>query len=168
MTAVPILIADAVAAEINSAASDIGLPDGVTARRSYADWDENFEGLKTTAIDVVFAASNSSMGSLVELESAGWLEYKPMIDIAIRKRFEQKDRDPSTGRILNESVDPFVTLLQDIHEHFVTRRNEVVLDDATAANWIEGNVMSWVNQRKLRQGLFEGVVRIKFDYRRAV
>jgi hypothetical protein len=167
MTAVPILVADAVAAEINSAASDIGLPDGITARRSYADWDENFEGLKTTAIDVVFAASNSSMGSLVELESAGWLNYRPMIDIAIRKRFEQVDRD-NDGRLLNASIDPLVTLLQSIHEHFVAQRNTVVLDDATAANWIEGNVMSWVNQRKLRQGMFEGVVRIKFDYRRAI
>lgn len=167
MTAVPILVADAVAAEINSAASDIGLPDGITARRSYADWDEDFKGLNTTAIDVVFAASNSQMGSLVELQAAGWLEYRPMIDIAIRKRFEPIDRD-TDSRLLNASVDPLVTLLQDIHEHFAARRNSVVLEDATAANWIEGNVMSWVNQRKLRQGLFEGVVRIKFTYSRAI
>ena len=167
MTAVPILVADAVAAEINSAAVAIGMPDGIEARRSYADWDENFEGLKTTAIDVVFAASNSSMGSLVDLESAGWLSYRPMIDIAIRKRFEPTDRD-NDGRLLNASIDPLVTLLQSIHEHFALARNSVVLDDATATNWIEGNVMSWVNQRKLRQGFFEGVVRIKFDYRRAI
>jgi len=168
MTAVPILVADAVVAEINSAAVAIGLPDGIEARRSYADWDESFEGLKTTAIDVVVTAANSSAGSIIELESAGSLEYKPMIDIAIRKRFELEDRDPSDGRLLNASVDPLVTLLQDIHEHFVSQRNSVVLDDETAANWIEGNVMSWVNQRKLRQGLFEGVVRIKFTYSKAI
>jgi hypothetical protein len=167
MTAVPILVADAITTEINSESVAIGLPTGITARRSYADWDENFEGLRTTAIDVVFAAANSSMGSLVELESAGWLRYRPMVDIAIRKRFEQADRD-TDGRLLNASVDPCVTLLQSIHEHFVARRNSVVLDDLSEASWIEGNVMSWVNQRKLRQGMFEGVVRIKFDYRRAI
>jgi len=167
MTAVPILVADAVVAEINSAAVAIGLPDGVTARRSYADWDEKFEDLETAVIDVVFAASNSSVGSLVELETVGHLNYRPMIDIAVRKRFEPQDKD-TDGRLLNASVDPYVTLLQSIHEHFVAQRNDVVLDDATAANWIEGNVMSWVSQRKLRQGLFEGVVRIKFDYRRAI
>ncbi len=167
MTAVPILIADAVATEIESARVALGLPDGVSPRRSYADWDENFEGLKKTAIDVVFAASNSAMGSLVELEAAGWLAYRPMIDIAIRKRFEQSDRD-TDGRLLNASVDPLVTLLQSIHEHFAARRNTGVLDDLAGANWLEGNVMSWVNQRKLRQGLFEGIVRIKFGYRRQI
>jgi hypothetical protein len=167
MTAVPILIADAVATEINSEAVAIGLPTGIEARRSYADWDENFEGLKTTAIDVVFAASNSAMGSLVELEAADWLAYRPMVDIAIRKRFEQTDRD-TDGRLLNTSVDPLATLLQSIHEHFAARRNSGVLDGLAEAKWLEGNVMSWVNQRKLRQGLFEGVVRIKFSYRRQI
>jgi len=167
MTAVPILIADAVTAEINSAAVTIGLPAGILARRSYADWDEDFKGLSTTAIDVVFASANGSAGSLVELESAGFLSYRPMIDVAIRKRFEPTDRD-ADGRLKNTSIDPLVLLLQSIHEFFVLRRNAVVLTDAIEAKWIEGSVMSWVSQRKLRMGFFEGVVRIKFDYRKAI
>jgi hypothetical protein len=167
MTAVPILIADAVADEINSSAVAIGLPDGITARRSYADWDEDFKGLNTTAIDVVFVAHAAPTGAMIELESFGHLAYNPSIDIAIRKRFEPIDRD-NDGRLLNASVDPLVTLLQKIHEYFVVKRLTGVLDAVPDANWVEGNVLSWVNQRKLRQSMFEGVVRIKFTYRKEI
>jgi len=158
--AIPIRIADAVTTEINSAAAADAFSIGeFEARRSYADWDDKFSDLSIMAVDVVYVVSQST----IELDAAGSLEYNVAIDIAVRKRFEPVDRDESTGRLLNASVDPLVTLLQELHEHFVAARNTIVLDAVTEANWTDSQMMSWVNQRKLREGMFEGVVRIKFN-----
>lgn len=163
--AITIRIAEAVTADINSAAADDVFTIGqFVARRSYADWDDKFTDLSEMAVDVVYVVSQSTIG----LQAVGSLEYDVAIDIAVRKRFEPIDRDEATGRLRNESVDPLVTLLQEIHEHFVLDRNSTVLDDVPEANWTDSQVVSWVSQRKLREGFFEGVVRIKFNVQKVI
>jgi hypothetical protein len=163
--AIPIRIADAVTAEINGQSFSIG---EFTAYRSYADWDDKFEDLTTMAVDVVYVTRDTEIG----LDSRGFIGYVCSVDIAVRKVFGPTDREGNesnrAGRLKNTSVDPLVTLLEQIHEYFVGERANVVLDDETEANWLESDVKSWVNQRKLRDGLFEGVVRIKFSLRKAI
>lgn len=167
MTAVPILIADAIASEINSGVDDDAFViGGFVAKRSYADWDDTFSDLSDMVVDVVFVTSQPA--GTVALSSRGFIEYDTMVDIAIRKRFVTSDRDPQTGRLKHESVDPLVTLLQQLHEHFVAQRNTVPLTDVMEANWTESDVKSWVNQRRLRMGLFEAAVRITFNTRKMI
>lgn len=167
MTAIPILLADHVAAVINtSVTAGEFAPLEFRARRSYPDWDDEYKDLSDLAVDVVFTAANSGVA---ELDSAASLGSEPTIDIAVRKRFLQADRDESTGRLRNESVDPLVRLIEQIHELLAEERGEAVdLGDGASANWVEANVVSWVNQRMLREGLFEGVVRIRFAVSRVV
>lgn len=161
--AVPIRIADAVTAKINAAVLAESLDVlGATVRRSYADWDEDFKGLDVPVIDVVFVSHQNSSSSTVSLGCAGMLEHNPSVDIAIRKRFDADDRGKD-GRLKNESVDPFVSLLEKIHKLFVADRTGTVLPDEPNAKWQEADVKSWVNQRKLRKSLFEGVVRVNFQ-----
>lgn len=166
MTAVPIQLADEVAAVINTAgtAGEFA-PLEFRARRSYADWDDEYKDLEDLAVDVVFTASNSGQ---IDLDSASSLGSQPTIDVAVRKRFQQADRD-ETGRLKNTSVDPLVRLVEQIHELLVAERGESLeLGDGITANWDESNVVSWVNQRLLREGLYEGVVRIRFDVNKPV
>jgi hypothetical protein len=162
MTAVPILLANEVVAVINTAAAaDQFTPLEFAARRSYPDWDDDYKDLSDLAVDVVFTASNSGQ---IELDSVSSLGSEPTIDVAVRKRFLQADRDESTGRLRNESVDPLVRLVEQIHELVAAERGAAIeLGDGISANWMESNVVSWVNQRMLREGLFEGVVRIRFN-----
>jgi hypothetical protein len=162
MTAVPILLANEVVAVINTAeTADQFDPLEFRARRSYADWDDDYKDLSGLAVDVVFSASSSGA---IELDSVSSLRSQPTIDVAIRRRFLQSDRDESTGRLRNESVDPLVSLVEQIHELLAAERDQSFdLGDGISANWMEANVVSWVNQRMLREGLFEGVIRIRFD-----
>ena len=162
MTAVPILLANEVVAVINTAAAADQFAIGdIAARRSYPDWDDDYKDLQDLAVDVVFTASNSGQ---IELDSVSSLGSEPTIDVAVRKRFLQADRDESTGRLRNESVDPLVRLVEQINELVAAERYAVIeLGDGISANWLESNVVSWVNQRMLREGLFEGVVRIRFN-----
>jgi hypothetical protein len=162
MTAVPILLANEVASVINTAAAadQFAIAD-IVARRSYPDWDDEYTDLKDLSVDVVFTASNSGA---IELDSESSLGSQPTIDVAVRKRFLQADRDEATGRLRNESVDPLVRLVEQIHELVAAERGTPIeLGDSISASWMESNVVSWVNQRMLREGLFEGVVRIRFN-----
>jgi len=168
MTAVPILLADAVAAAINTAASDGDFtPQSFVTRRSYPDWDDDFASLKCLAVDVVFVSTDGS-GALAELDSASTLETEPAIDIAVRKRFEPTDRE-TDGRLKNTSVDPLVKLVEQLHELFAMDRYESLsLAEGIEANWIEASVRTHCDYSKLRQGYFLGVVRVRWNVSKAV
>lgn len=164
MTAVPILLADAVTAVINTAeaASTFGI--SFTARRSYPDWDLAYEDLVATAVDVVFVSGQASGGELIELDSADSLNYEPSVDVCVRHRFGPSDREANTGRLLNASVDPLVKLIEQLHEVLAAGRDtELTIGTGIEANWIDSNVRTYVNQRRLREGMFEGVVRVNFN-----
>lgn len=163
MTAVPILLADAVTTVINTAeaASTFGI--AFTARRSYPDWDLNYEDLESTAVDVVFVSGQSSGGDIIELDSADSLNYEPSVDVCVRHRFGPSDRESKTGRLLNASVDPLVKLVEQLQELLAAGRDtELTIDTGIEASWLDAQVRTYVNQRRLREGMFEGVVRINF------
>lgn len=165
MTATLILLADAMATVINTAetAGDLGSLD-FTARRSYPDWDDDFKDIKTLTVDVVPVTA----GSLAELDSASTLETEPSIDIAVRKRFEPADRE-TTGRMKNTAVDPLVKLVEQLHELFAEGRDDSLdLSGGICANWIDATVRTHCDYRRLREGYFLGVVRVRWNVSKGV
>lgn len=170
MTAHAIRIADAVAAEINTAVV-VGTAFEVndfTAMRRYADWDEEFSDIPTESsqpfVDVVYR-SDAALG----LQSRGYLLYEIPVHVAVRRRFARVDRG-ADGRLKNTSLDPMVTLLEDLFTLFVERRNETApLQTETEVKWIgEKSTVRWLNQTKLRMaGLFEGYVELHFQLKEA-
>jgi hypothetical protein len=170
MTAIPILLADAVTTVINTAEAASAFWVGFTARRSYPDWDLEYTDLTETAVDVVFVSGQASGGDLVELDSVGSLNYEPSVDVCVRHRFGPSDREAKTGRLLNASVDPLVKLVEKLQEVLATNRaNQIEIVSGTYAKWIDATMRTYVNQRRLREGLFEGACRVRFNvYKRGV
>lgn len=150
-------MANAVVTELNHVDRTWGVP--FKATRGYADWDKDFKGLKDLSVDVVFV----TRGWTIELDTETELRYSPQIDIAVRKRFGADDRDAATGRLKPAKVDPYVDLLEDIFAYFSGQRNTTPLEDESTASWAESEIPSWINQAKLRRGLFEGVVRLTYE-----
>ena len=172
MTAIPILLADAVTTVINDAVADEYFAVDFTARRSYPDWDIDYKdlnGSSAPAVDVVFISGQSSGGDTIELDSYESLNYQPSVDVCVRFRFEPSDRDTDDGRLLNASVDPLVKVIEQLHELFASgRQDSLQLNVTTVADWVDSTVRAYVNQRRLREGMFEGVVRVNFSVTKAV
>jgi hypothetical protein len=168
MTAIPILLADAITAAINTAVGGgVFAPQVFTAKRSYPDWDDDFKDLKSLSLDVVWVSSDGN-GAVAELDSVSTLETEPSVDIAIRKRFEPSDRD-SIGRLRNSSVDPLVKLVEQIYELFAAGRiNLIDLGNSIQANWVDANIRTHCDYRRLREGYFLGVVRLRWNVSKAV
>lgn len=162
------LLADAVTTEINAAVTGEDFETlGFTARRSYPDWDDDFKDLKDLAVDVVFVSSGASGGSLVELDSFSTIDTEPAIDIAVRKRFQPADKE-ANGRLKNTSVDALVKLVEQIYELFsADRQTAINLAASLDANWIDTQVRTYCDYARLRQGVFLGVVRIRFAVSKA-
>ena len=164
MTAVPILLADAVTTVINTAETASAFGVSFTARRSYPDWDLEYKDLEDTQVDVVFVSGQASGGDVVELDSVDSLEYNPAVDICVRHRFGPNDRETATGRLLNASVDPLVKRVEQLQEVLAAERGALLpLASGIEANWTDATVRTYVNQRRLREGLFEGVCRVRFN-----
>jgi len=168
MTAIPILLADAITAAINTAAGGGAFaPQAFTAKRSYPDWDDDFKDLKSLSLDVVWVSSDGS-GALAELDSFSSLETEPSIDIAIRKRFEPSDRE-TNGRLKNASVDPLVKLVEQIYELFAAGRMESIdLGNGIEANWVDASIRTHCDYRRLREGYFLGVIRLRWNVSKEV
>jgi len=169
MTATPILLANAVTTAINAAVTDgyFG-SQSFTAKRSYPDWDDDFKELKELSVDVVFVSTNGTSGELAELDSYSSVETEPAIDIAIRKRFEPCDRE-ANGRLKNAAVDPLVKLAEQLHELFAADRYESLeLAAGIEANWIDASVRTHCDYRKLREGYFLAVVRVRWNVSKEV
>jgi len=156
--AVPIRIADAVTAEINGNAFDIG---EFTAVRSTGSWDKEFSGLKKMAVDVLYRKNGVSMA----LMDRNTLQYDVMVVVVVRKRFEPHDRGGDEGQIKASVVDVLDTLVIDIAKLFISRRNEIILEDAADASYDPQDIKPMLgNEAKLREGLYYGLVQIPFTY----
>ncbi len=171
MSAVPVAIADAITTILNNAVQAESFEslttienNSLVVSRSYPDWDDDFKDLKTLAIDVVFVSSGSSGGDLVELDSEGSLSTEPAIDVAVRYRFEPTERNP---RLKNESVDRLVRLVEEIYEKLAAARDTALSITGISANWIDVSVRTHCDYKRLREGVFLGVVRVRYDASRS-
>lgn len=168
MSAIPILLADAITEVINTAAAADAFSQEFTAFRSYPIWTDDFEGLKDLSVDVVFVSSGGQ-GALAELDSEQAIGTEPAIDIAVRKRFETPDRDNTTNEVKASSIDALVKLVEQIYETVAGDRMAAIeLTTGVYANWVDATVRTYCDYGRLRQGVFLGVVRIRFDVSKAV
>ncbi len=169
MSAVPILLADALTTVINTAqaASQLGTLS-FTAVRSYPDWDDDFKDLKALEVDVVPV---TSAGDLVDLDTVGTINTEPAVDVVLRKRFEPSDKETAgakAGRLKKTSVDPLVRLVEQIHELLSEDRfTAITLSGGFDANWLETTVRTYCDYARLRQGVFLGVVRVRYNVSKA-
>lgn len=160
-------LADEIAAVINTAeqAGDYGALE-FTARRSYPDWDDDFNDLKDLAVDVVPVTSG---GDLVELDSVSTGSSDQSIDIAVRKRLNATSDRDVVGRLKNTSVDPLVGLVEKLYETLAGDRMTAIIPAAgITANWMDTTVRTYCDYKRLREGCFLGVVRVRFDVSRAM
>lgn len=169
MSAIPTLLADAVTAVLNAAVAAESLSslttaemDALTIRRSYPDWDDDFKDLKTLAVDVVFVSSGSNGGDMFELDSAAALGSDLAVDVAVRYRFAPTDRE-TDGRLKNTSVDKYVHLVDEIHQKLAGSRATALSITGLSANWLDASVRTYVDYRRLREGVFLGVVRVRYN-----
>ena len=168
---IPVDLADAVVTVLNAGSYET---EGWTAERSYPDWAEDFSDLETLAVDVVFVSSPTDRGGDVELDSWESLDARPHVDIAVRKRFDHSDRvspGAATSRIKQASIDPLVRLVEQLYEKMgsqTIRQTPLDLGDSVTANWIDTTVRTYCDYRRLRQGMFLGVVRITYDVSKAI
>ena len=168
MSAIPILLADAITAVVNADQAANVFGQSFTAQRSYPTWDDDFSGLKNLAVDVVFVSSNGSNGALAELDSETTLSTEPAIDIAVRKRFEASDRE-SNGDLKKSSIDPLVKLVEKIYEQLAgDRMQSLTIESGLSANWIDTSIRTHCDYGRLRQGVFLGCVRVRFEVSKAV
>lgn len=172
MSAIPLSLADAVTTVLNAEkASFTSLTPieraALTVRRSYPDWDDDFKDLKAIAVDVVFVSSGANGGDLVELDADSFLTTDPAVDVAVRYRFTPTDRE-SDGRLKTTSVDRFVSLIEDIHEVLAGERMQTLSITGLSANWVDTSVRTYCDYKKLREGFFLGVVRVKYNVSKAI
>lgn len=138
----------------------------ITPERSYADWElaletERAEDGNRLLVDVVghmttqevMPAARGDVGSPK-------LRYGVTVDIAVRKRFDQGQRDGDTGRVQLAEVDELVYLVQEIGEHFNLQR----MNEFTAATHDKTEVVVNPDRLHLREfKQFTGIVRITFN-----
>jgi hypothetical protein len=149
-------LADAIAGLLN-AAEIPGLP---TVRRSYPDWDDKFSDLKDVAVDVVFVSSENNM---VELDGYSTQKTDVAYDVAIRKRFVSADKG-SVGRVENAAVDAMLALLEQVQRVLCQARDEEIsLTGGSVANWLSASVRTYCDYQRLREGIYLGVLRVRYQ-----
>jgi len=159
MIAAPVKIAEAIAAQINSATWDREF----TAVHSFADWQAKLEEMRATLlVDVV-----PGMRPTLDLDDRGEVVHICSCDLAVRYRLNAEDRDDATGRIRWEPVEDCVTLLYQLAAYFLpssdnaSGRRLATLPDAV---WEETEIVSLYNWRRLTEGLYVGLVRVMYRY----
>lgn len=174
MSAIPIAIADAVASMLNQAiqSSAIGALTAdeetrIVAQRSYPIWDDDFKLLNDLQIDVVFVSSGANSGDQAELDSALSFQTETAIDIAVRQRFEPQDQEPD-GQLKTAVVDRLIQLVEDLFVYLIGQRDTALNITGLSANWYDATIRTYCDYKRLREGCFLGVVRVRYSASKAV
>lgn len=159
--AVEVDIAEAIVTALNAETFDLSF----VAERSYADWNEKLEGIGKLKVDVV------PWSVTPEQSGIGSIAYTCETDILIRKRFDESQKDQSSGRVLTSEVDALAKLRQDIYELFMpclpsqTGRNLTTLADAT---WQATVIKSSYVRPHMKIRQFTSWLRVTYRYDKAV
>jgi hypothetical protein len=146
-----VAIASAVVTQINAANL------GVTAERSYADWDLELQDETGPRCDVV----TNSVEQKQELFTRGNAKLSIPIDIAIRQKFGAAVIDATTGRVQLAAVDDLIAITEAIAMMFTPK----AFYEATGGNWAFEDITILANpiRQHLRQlHQFTSVIRITF------
>ena len=161
MASVLVQVADAIRHELTLGTSFVLAID---PQRSYADWDEELTEEAVLRVDVVPVRVATS-----ELDARGQLNYGCEVDIGIRYRFPQEERQQLNGRVAVGAVDNLVELVEQIHEYFVDEDNSGRrLAQYTSAVWQSTDIRASYVRDMLRQlGQFVGIVRVTYEAQKA-
>ena len=150
-TARAVAIANAVVAQINAANL------GITAQRSYADWDLELADESGPRCDVIA----NSVEQKDELATRGNVKFTVPIDIAIRQKFDATKIDIPSGRVTLQVVDDLILLTETIAMLFAGKS----FFEATGGNWAYQEIALLANpiRQHLRQfHQFTSVMRLTF------
>ena len=159
MASVLVETAEAVVTALNEAAAGT-FTQSFAAERSYADWElplEDSAPADRVLVDVVPVPPMES-----ELRTQGDIAYQPAVDIIVRKRLTPDNRD-GNGRLMLASVDELVEFVEQLGAFFMAE------ELSTGARWQATDVRRSHVPAHLRQSnQFTGIVRVTFDYDKAV
>ena len=157
---VPVRIAQAVAAEINTAVADDDITLDFTAAFSFASEITEFQDLNddTLTVDVVPTSDQRWM------HRAGSV-YKHFVRVAvgIRRRIAPADRDSGTGAIDTAALTNYVNLIYEIVNLFAAGRE---LTDEPNAVWDSAQepTIKLYEPEKLKDGLYFGWIHLPFIF----
>jgi len=147
-TAEIVLVADAVAAELNAGE----FSQEFTAVRGYQS-DTELEDMATLHVDVVPVTPDPAVEARF---SAG---CRNQVDVAIRKRFEGDDIDGDTGRVLNATLDAMLLLEQELYLYLLNKN----LAGYAAAAYLETTIRTaWIPEHVKRLNQFTGIIRTTY------
>jgi hypothetical protein len=132
----------------------------IAPERSYADWDEELTDAGLLHVDVVPVRVADT-----QLAARGELQYSCEVDIGVRYRFSQEEREQYSGRVSVAEVDALVDLVEQFHEYFTDADNAGRrLSTYTAATWQATDIRASYSRDMLRTlGQFTGVVRVTYE-----
>lgn len=147
-----ITLADAIVAALKE--EDFGLE--FECERNYANYADRLEDLGDLRIDVIPQSRQAA-----ELDSRGSVSYQMVVDVAVRKRFDQSDQESSTGLVRLEEKDRLLLFVEQIHEFFAhSSRRELVEN----MHWQSSADVAAYTPEELRQmRLFKALVRLTYD-----
>jgi hypothetical protein len=128
-------------------------PYSVVPERSYADFDLELDD-DEIHVDVVVVSTKQT----VELGSRGKNRYEVPIDVALRKKFGESDKDPTTGRTIIDKIDEMMLLAQTLSEALIPEEL-----GGLGSLWQSSELISLPllkHIRELRQ--FTSIVRVTF------
>jgi hypothetical protein len=159
-------VADAITAEVRAAYEEPAFAGLIIdeIERSFGDWDDELKH-PCTRIDVVPVAIES-----IELLSRTTDKYVVRTDLAVRKKFDQQERNQD-GRLNMAVIDRLIFLLQQLHQRFRPNPHSTNLDRAAGrlptmqnAVWKQTDPLFHFQRERLRQGgMFFGVFTFRHD-----
>ena len=157
-------VAVAIAAELTAAVAAETFVLDPTVRRGYIqDRDLKLENITTLRIDVQVAECES------EPLSRKTMIYRCRTDICIREKFEQSERESSTGAIKTSEIDNRLILVQQIHDFLARDTDDSPgrrLDDMADAVFEEIEFRPFYYPQHLREnGQFTGIVSVVYGVR---
>jgi len=160
---IPVRIAKAVAAEINSAVLAETLSQQFTAVFSFASEITAFQDLNddTLTVDVV-PTSDQRVG----LYAAGAYRHNVRVAVGIRRRVAPTDRTEA-GNTDSDQITAYVNLLYELFAMFAAGRN---LTDEPLVAWdsTQDPVVKLYDSDKLTDGLYFGWIHLPFVFHERV
>lgn len=156
---IPVRIAKAVAAEINTAVVAETLSQQFTAVFSFASEITEFQDLNadTLTVDVV-PTSDQQVG----LYGQSAYRHAVRVAVGIRRRIAPVDRTEA-GTVDSDAITAYVNLLYEIFAMFAAAR---ALTDEPYAAWnsTEAPIVKLYDPDKLKEGLYFGWIHLPFVY----
>lgn len=156
---VPVRIAKAVSAEINSAVAAETLSQQFTAVFSFASEITAFQDLNddTVMVDVV-PTSDQQVG----LYGQSVYKHNVRVAVGIRRRVAPIDRTEA-GTVDSDAITAYVNLLYEVFDMFAAGRN--LTDEPDAAwNSVQDPIVKLYDPDKLKDGLYFGWIHLPFVF----